>query len=316
MSKTTNLKPVYLLAGPQSLLIERYIEEIKLAIGEKHPGFQMYTYHTESDSIEEILSNANNYSIFGETKLIVVKKCEKLKKNEILTIDTYINSPSNDCYLVIYSNESNKPKLKKHDNLESKVFKSADQIEKRVINEAKLIGIRLTPKAAHEIQKLIGDDLKAINNELLKISQYFLNKEVIDDKDIQGFITKRSHEDIFQLINSIAGKDKKSAIFVLNELRNINYDPVSVVSTLSWRFRQIWHLKELLNSNIAESEVIKELKISSGALFYLKKQAGNFNFQGLSQNITLLSKLDKEIKSYSQDKYNLIGRFVLQVCRN
>ncbi len=316
MADTNNIKPVYLLAGPQSLLIERYIEEIKLVIGEKHPGYQLYTYHTESDSIEEILGNASNYSIFGETKLIVVKKSEKLKKEQILKIENYISSPSSDCYIVFYSNETNKPKFKKHSNFELKTFKSVDQIEKRVINEAELLGIRLTPKAAHEIQKLIGDDLKAINNELLKISQYFLNKEVIDDKDIQGFISKRVHEDIFQLINSIAGKDKKSSMTVLNELKNINYDPVSVVSTLSWRFRQIWHLKELLNSNIAENEVIKELKISSGALFYLKKQAGNFNFQSLSQNITLLSKLDKEIKSYSQDKYNLISRFVLQVCRN
>ncbi len=32
MSQINNLKPVYLLAGPQALLIERFIDEIKLSI--------------------------------------------------------------------------------------------------------------------------------------------------------------------------------------------------------------------------------------------------------------------------------------------
>ena len=315
MPQSNNLKPVYLLAGSQALLIERYIEDIKLSLAKEYPDYQLFTYHTESDSIEEIIGNANNYSIFGGKKLIIVKKCEKLKKEDISLIEKYIISPSIDCYMLFYSNESNKPKFKKHINLESKLFKSADQIEKRVIREGELLGVKLTPRAANEILNLIGDDLKSINNELLKISQYFINKEIIDEKDIQGFITKRSHEDIFQLINSITVKDRKSAISVLNELRSINYDPVSVVSTLSWRFRQIWHLKELLNSDITENDVSRELKVSSGALYYLKKQAGNFSFKSLSTTILLLSNLDKELKSYSQDKYNLISRFILQVCR-
>ncbi len=316
MPKNISLKPVYLLAGPQSLLIERYIEEIKLAVEEKHPGYQLFTYHTESNPIEEIIGNANTYSIFGESKLIIVKNCEKLKKDNISLIENFIKSPPGDCYMVLYSNEANKPKIKKHDNLLTKIFKSADQIEKRIIKEAELLGIKLTPRAALELQKLIGDDLKTISNELIKISHYFINKDVIDDKDIQGFIEKRSHEDIFKLINSIAGKDRKSAINVLNELKSINYDPVSIVSTLSWRFRQIWHLKELSGSGISENEVIKELKVSSGALYYLKKQSGNFSFKSLTLSMKLLSKLDREIKSYSQDKYNLISRFVLQVCRS
>ena len=188
-------------------------------------------------------------------------------------------------------------------------------MEKSVIKEAELLGINLTHKAAHELYKLIGDDLKTISNELLKLSQYFRTKEVIDDKDIQGFISKRNHEDIFQLINSIAGKDKKTSIKILNELKYINYDPVSIVSALSWRFRQIWHLKELSKTNMNENEIVKELKVSAGAVYYLKKHAENFSFRNLTLTMNLLSRLDNEIKSYSQDKYNLISRFIFRVCR-
>ena len=316
MSQSTNLKPVYLLAGPQALLIERYIDELKTTIENNFPGYQQFTYHTESDSIEEIIGNANNYSIFQETKLIVVKNCEKLKKDDISAIEKYIDSAPKDCFIVLFSNETNKPKIKKHNNLESQTFKSGDKIEQKVIQEARLIGLKLTPKAAHELQKLLGDDLKVINNELLKIAQYFGDKEIISDKDILGFITKRSHDDIFQLLNSIAGKDKKSAVKVLNELRSINYDPVSIVSTLSWRIRQIWHLKEISKSGMNDSEIIKKLKISSGALYYLKKQAGNFSYQKISSAMSGLAKLDREIKSYSQDKYNLISRFIIKICEN
>jgi len=315
MSQINNLKPVYLLAGPQALLIERFIDEIKLSIEKSDRGYQHFTFHSESDSIEEILGKANTYSIFQETNLIIIKNCEKLKKSEITLIENYMDSPSPDTFIVLFSNEANKPKIKNHNNLESKIFKIEDQMEKSVIKEAELLGINLTPKAAHELYRLIGDDLKTISNELLKLSQYFRTKEVIDDKDIQGFISKRNHEDIFQLINSIAGKDKKTAIKVLNELKSINYDPVSIVSALSWRFRQLWHLKELSKNNMNENQIVKELKVSPGAVYYLKKHAGNFSFRNLTLTMNLLSRLDNEIKSYSQDKYNLISRFIFRVCR-
>lgn len=316
MSQNVNLKPVYLLAGPQALLIERYIDELRNTIEKNFPAYQQFTYHTESDSIEKILGIANNYSIFQETRLIVLKNCEKLKKDDISAIEKYIDSAANDCFLVLFSNESNKPKFKKNKNLVSQIFKSGEQNDQKIVREAELIGLKLTPKAAHELQKLLGDDLKIINNELLKIAQYFRDKEIINDKDLMGFITKRSHDDIFQLINFIAGKNKKSAVKVLNELRSINYDPVSIVSTLSWRIRQIWHLKELSKSGMNENEVIKQLKISSGALYYLKKQSANFSPHSLTTAVSSLAKLDKEMKSFSQDKYNLISRFILKVCEN
>ena len=316
MSKKDNIKPVYLLAGPQALLIERFIDDIKSSLQQIHPNIQHFTYHTESDPIEEIIGNANNYSIFEEKKLIVVKKSEKLKKSDLAIIENYIDDPSGDCHLVFYSNETGKPKLKKHGNLETLQFKSEDQIEKRVINEAEMLGLKLTRGAVAELQKLIGSDLKAINNELLKITQYFTDKDKIEEGDIRDFITKRSNEDIFQLINSIAAKDRKSAVGMLNELRGVNYDPVSIVSTLSWRFRQMWHLKELQSTGINENELAKELKVSPGALYYLKKQSGKFSLNALSITMVLLSKLDKEIKSYGQDNYILISRFILRVCRN
>jgi len=78
MSQINNLKPIYLLAGPQALLIERFIDEIKLSIEKSDRGYQHFTFYSESDSIEEILGKANTYSIFQETNLMPKRK--NLKK--------------------------------------------------------------------------------------------------------------------------------------------------------------------------------------------------------------------------------------------
>ena len=78
----------------------------------------------------------------------------------------------------------------------------------------------------------------------------------------------------------------------------------------------MWHLKELQSSGLNENEMGKELKVSPGALYYLKKQSGKFSLNALSKTMVLLSKLDKEIKSYGQDSYVLISRFILRVCKN
>lgn len=165
-----------------------------------------------------------------------------------------------------------------------------------------------------EIHRLVGDDFTLINNELLKISSYFGNEKLIDEKDIENFILKRKEEDVFSLVNSISNGQLQSAVKILKNLEDQKYEPLSIVSTLSWRIRQIWQVKELISLNKSDDEIMKKMKISSGAVYYIKKQAANFSIKSLAEITSKLKKIDTELKSYNQNKYNLLSRFIVNLC--
>ena len=314
MERNNKIYPVTLFQGTQSLLIEREIEKIRQIKFKQQTDINFMTFHLDSDSIEKVIEAANTVSMFGEKKLLIAKNAESLTSGDIAKLNGYIEQPSPDTCLILISAELNKPKLKKNSNLSTKNFDKITLVEDKIQKEAELIGINISRKACIEIHRLIGDDFTLINNELIKISNYFGNEKLVDEKDIEDFILKKNEEDIFNLINSISNRESKSAVRILKNLENQKYEPLSIVSTLSWRIRQIWQVKELMNMNKNDKEIMEKLKISSGATYYIKKQAANFSIKSLSEIINKLKELDTELKSYSQDKYSLVNRFIIGTC--
>ncbi|MGI9533500.1 MAG: DNA polymerase III subunit delta [Thermodesulfobacteriota bacterium] len=314
MERNNKIFPVMLFQGSQSFLIDREIEEIRKVKSQTNPELNYLTFHLDTDPLVNVIETVNTVSMFGEQKLIIAKNSESLKSKDIAILNSYIEKPSPDTCLVLISRETNKPKLKKNSHLKTRNFNKIDMVESKIRNEAELLGINISRKACNELYRLIGDDFTLINNELIKISNYFGNKKLIDEKDIENFILKRKEEDIFNLINTISNRETKSAVRILKNLENEKYEPLSIVSTLSWRMRQIWQVKELQNMKKSDKEIAEMMKITSGAVYYIKKQSNKFSAKSLSEIISKLKTLDTELKSLSQDKYNLVNRFVLDTC--
>jgi len=314
MKKNNKIFPVTLFQGTQSLLIDREIEKIREFESLNSPGLDHLTFHLDTDSVEKVIRAANTVPMFGGRKLLVARNAESLNSKEVSKLNDYINTPSPDTLIVLVSEGTIKPKLKKNKNLTTVNFNKINMIESKIQKEAEMLGVNISRRACMEIHRLVGDDFTLINNELLKISNYFGNEKLIDEKDIENFILKRKEEDVFSLVNSISNGQLQSAVKILKNLEDQKYEPLSIVSTLSWRIRQIWQVKELISLNKSDDEIMKKMKISSGAVYYIKKQAANFSIKSLAEITPKLKKIDTELKSYNQNKYNLLSRFVIELC--
>ena len=314
MEGENKLKPAYLFQGTQVLLIDRAIQAIENLLSKIDPQLETSVYHADTDPVESVIESASTVSMFGQKKLIILKNSESLKPADAEKLGSFIESGTPESTLVIVSNESNKPKIKKNKNLAVRTFSNIENIENQIKKEAGLLGLNLTPRACKEIHRLIGDDFFSISNELLKLAHTFSEKAKIDENDINEFISSSKSEDIFELINSIALKDKRNSLAILRNFENRNVEPISIISTVTWRFRQIWMIKELLNKKTSDEEIAKRLKVSKGAVFYIKKQAGQFTDNSLPKIIERLSRLETELKIYGQNRYNLLNRFVTDVC--
>ncbi len=119
---------------------------------------------------------------------------------------------------------------------------------------------------------------------------------------------------MFALINAISKKNKKEAQKALMDLEAQGEEPLSVLSRLIWRFRLIWKAKELTDQKTPKAEILKELKISQGAFYYLSQDIGKYSYDDISRIMGLLLECDKKLKmSYVPRDYHLT-KLVTQLC--
>lgn len=309
-----NISAVYLLKGTQDLLIERELEKLREQLVGETNDFNYFVTDAQDFSVSEILDNLNTTSMFDRHKMVVVKNAESLKSGDIKILKRYMESPSPGSYLVLLSNDTKKPSFGRQKNLSVKSFGQTNNLENSIFEEAKNTGINLSKDAVSLLHDLLGDDLRSIRNEIIKLSQFYTDKKKINARDVRKFVSDRTEENVFELTNAVSDRNLKKAISVLAQLESQGNDPVSIISTLSWRFRQLAQTKHYLSERIAKKDIMEKVGTSSGALYFLTKQCGNFSFDELARIYGSLQSTDRKLKSTPQEPYNLISGLILDIC--
>ncbi len=313
--KNKKLYPVYLLRGNQKILIERAIEEIRAKHESAYNNLDYLIFDSNDIELSKVLDNANTYSMFYRKKLIVLKNAHKLKPAELSMINDYINNPSPHASIILTSENANKPSLKKNKNIFVQTFSKKGNISELIKKEALLLGISITADAALLIQNMLGTDLMVISGELSKLLQFYKDKKTLETKDITEFLTKRSFCNTFELTNALSIKNKRKALIALKELETQNIEPISILGTIVWKFRQILQIKSYENIRNYKGEITSEMEISPAAISYLRSQAKNFSPKELIEIIHLLYTTELKLKSTHTDKYGLISNLIIDICR-
>jgi DNA polymerase-3 subunit delta len=307
--------PVLVFTGDQSYLIDMAVAELREKLLGPAGDVNYIVFSGESASGKEIADTASTYPMFSKKKLVVVKNADKLSAKELKTLEPYLESPSPSACLVLVFGEGKKPKLGGGKNAASFDF----SLEKggavsAAREEARKLGYDITRAGADALIGLVGEDLQEIHNELVKISIYKGDKKTIDPEDVEALTKKTKFADIYQLINAISRRDKRTAHRVLGELEAAGEEPLSILGLISWRFRLIWRAKELQEKRLGQSEMLKELKISPGQLYYLSEDLKKFTYGDIERIMGALAECDKKLKLSYVPKSFVLTKLVIELC--
>jgi len=308
------IEPVYLFTGDQIHLIEKAVHELRSRVFGREDDMNYIVLQGDSASGEEIVENAATMPMFSSNKVIVVKNADKLKEKELSVIEAYLESPSDSASLVLIFSDGKAPKIKKKNLPRYDFSLEKGNTVSIVREEARHLGFAISPKAAQTLVSLVGEDLKELHNELVKLSLYRSNGKTIEIEDIENHTRKSRFGDIFSLINALSKKSKKEAHKALLDLEEQGEEPLSILSRLLWRFRLIWKAKELSDNNTPKAEMLKELKMSQGAYYYLSQDLKKYSYDDITRVMKLLLECDKKLKmSYVPRNFHLT-RLVTELC--
>lgn len=305
----------YVLYGLNKGLIKIELEKLL----KKFKNCDLIKYDMSTTEIESIIEDARTVSLFGQKKVIILEDSFFLGTNKnidnLKLLEDYIEHYNPDSYLIFICNLEKLDTRKKINKLLSK----HKVMELNTLNETDLSRFvqEYLKKDGYKIEdipfflKRVGTNLSNIQNELDKLEMLTIEEKVITNDDINKVTTKVVEEEIFSLTDAIILKDTKTALHLLDEFLNLNYDEIQIIMLLSSQFHFLFQVKRLLNKNKTAEEIAKILEVNPYRVKYTTKKLYTYTEEEILDYIKRLAKMDHDIKLGLIQKNLALRLFIL-----
>lgn len=310
---------VYLLCSLEKFLLNREIDKIKNENNMEEINISHFDLN--SDLIEDVLEDAETFSMFADKKMIIVNNAviftaKKLTlEQNIEKLEKYLSNinPSTIIIFTVFDNKLDERKkvvklVKKIGTV--KELNSNENIDEIVMS---LFGkFKINSKQIKLLVDRVGNNLDLLNQEIIKIKIYKDDDLVITDEDIINLTYENVEANLFILIDNIVSKNKEKAISIYHEMLKMNEEPISIVISLANKIRSLYQTKELFNKGYKDVEIATILGVKPGYLYYMRDSLKKYDSETLLNLIKKLADLDYDIKRGAINKDLGLELFILE----
>jgi DNA polymerase-3 subunit delta len=317
--KKGTIPVVCYLYGEESFLVERaagLLLDRAIDASLKDFNYNVF-FGTESKGVD-IVDAAQTLPMFAERRAVVVKRADQLKADALDVLLPYIKNPSpTTCLLLIGSKIDQRKKffleLKKHgEMIEFKRFYD-NKLAGFIQSEAVVQGKPIDAPAAELLAALIGNNLQELCSQIEKLVVYAGTKLRITVDDVKIMASSSKAYTAFELAKYLGLRDISNSQKSLDALFLHGEEAPMMIGALTRHFRQLWRVRELLDSKTPQAEISKALNINAFFLGDILQQARNFTCRELQMIFDEFYRCDCESKTGGQP-YTLLHELMIGIC--
>ena len=318
-SANTASDPVFLFIGKEKYLKERAIGELRSRSLDSSSGELDYkVLHGSDTSADEIINSAGTIPFFSSKRLIVVKDFDKLSKEDISKVISYIKNPNQHTCLVIDSDDAsilkNEPSIARY----AKVVKFAPLSDNELSNWIKKYlsaqGKKIDGDALEILKESKGADLLVLSRELDKLATFVCRRNSVTRVDVESLVGKSVVASAFDVASAIGDRNASRAIGIVHDLTSSGKKPYEIIGILSWFFKRVLKAKLMLDAGDTESTVGQKLRIDRRNFEEFFTHVHTFSVPDIESKMKALLDADLGIK---RPKYNpsLVMEFaIIRLC--
>ncbi len=308
---------IIILHGKDTYRSKEKLQDIIKEYEKKHTSGLNLKFLNEKSSLDDIYDEERQVSMFQEKRLLVVKNgftSSSLKKAIIEKPEKIISSEN----IIVFYEEGEikekdelfvfltKEKKGKHQEFKPLVKGSlALWIEK----EFEKRKVKATKEVVNYLMRFRGEDLHRTKNEIEKLSLYSKNIKI---EDVKLLVKPEIEINIFKMIDAVALGDREKAILLLHDHLEKGDNPLYLFSMISYQFRNLLIVSDLLEKNLPYKEVKSRSKLHSFVFAKSYKQAERFSYKELEEKYDWLFEIDLKIKTGQIDPVSALHLFVFQ----
>lgn len=315
------IRPVYLLAGEESFLVQDCLSLVREAIARVGTdASSILSLSTREADAEKVLSALRTIPLLGGRPLVILQDAEHLSRNKALleALTEYAASPVESATLVMTA-EKFDGRLK----IAQLVTKQGAFVECKKLYDDKVpswVGMQvkrraraISQKAAEFLAEMVGNDLGQIIQSIDRLILYIGDRPTIELADVEAVVADTHQRDVFALTDAVGQKKVARALSYLQNLLENGQPPPLIVHMLARHFRILAKAKEIASRGAERGEMARYIGVNPYYLDNYLAQARNFSRLELKRSFAVLHRCDRESKSSRMPRARVLERAILDL---
>ncbi len=189
------------------------------------------------------------------------------------------------------------------------------QIDRWIQQQVSKKGGEISPRAAHLLSSLVGNDVRILDKELEKLVLYkeFSAPKLIDVHDVSLLSPYVAEASIFDLVDALGNRNEQRASMLYQQKLIEGADPFYLFSMFVRQFRLLIQVKELADEGYAQQSIARELRLHDFVAGKLNQQARGFTMPELEQIYRHLLDIDVAVKNGRADMGTALDLLIAQL---
>ena len=320
------MENIYLISSSSYRLMEDEIH--KIVKDHEYTSFDL-----NYQSIDDVLDEANYFSLFDEEKYLVIKNAnifsasrkketdeeEKTTKKDDKLIN-YLDNPNPKTILIFttYNKPAGNKKIVKIIQDKYKLVR----IEDLKVSDIQLKLDKLFKEDGYKCSKdtiyyIINNSLNNYDlsyNEVEKIKLYYGKACEVKQEDVKEIISRAIEDNNFKFLDAVIGRKIKDAFVIFDDLMRQKVEPIMLLSMLAKEYRNMLLIKKYKSYSKNDLMSLLELKYD---FQFDKSMSNSYNYtiESLENILVYLADLDYKIKNGKITNRRALELFILYVCK-
>ncbi len=162
---------------------------------------------------------------------------------------------------------------------------------------ARLRGVKLDAGAVQDLAEFIGDDLRLIDQELIKLGDYAAGRTVTRD-DVRALVPATRAANVFELVDALGSGDGPTAGRLMHHALEVDGEPpLRLLAMIARQYRLLIQVKALQAQGARPSEIAQTLNIGEWTVPRFVSQANRHTFNRLERAMERIVAADEAIKT-------------------
>ena len=319
--KNNTIKPLYLLTGEETFLIEYYLKALSDAVtGGRADEFNSMVISREKTDEMSVYDFVDSYPFMSDKKLLVVRNTGVLKKaaeDEKKFWPKLLENIPDYAVIIFYEPEVDKRSaiykaISKYGYIAEFPLQKGSSLVTWVAKILKSYGKQMSSDDIEYLIASCNPGMINIKIELEKLVNYKKENPVINKSDIDALVNKSVESKVFDMAEDIARGDAAQAQQKLEDMKKLNAKPPEILPAIFSKFanyRKIKLLEHLPVSQIAQKTKSRDFFVKKD-LMIVKK----ISLSTLDNIIKLCQSADYKIKSGQSDGWLEIA-LIISSCK-
>jgi DNA polymerase-3 subunit delta len=245
-------------------------------------GDNMNTAEFEGKDInaKELIDLSETLPFFAERRVIFVENSGFFKKSAEELADYMGELPDTSYFIFTESEVDKRGKLFKQVKKYGSVVEFKRQTEsvlmQWILGRLNREGKKITRPVMELFLSKTGNDMELIEQELEKLLCYTLEKEVIEEADVEAICANQITGKIFEMVDAIAGKEQKRALDLYYDLLTLKEPPMRILFLVTRQFQILMQVKGMADKGFDYKNMASKAGVPEFAVRKYLGQARKF----------------------------------------